>query len=61
MKPCNYWNYNSSFLTIVDNGNKLWCISRLEDNQLSPANLSPRTIGICGTEVNLDNLIVKDD
>ena len=31
----------------------------LEYNQLSPANL-PRTVDVCGTEVNLDNLFESE-
>ena len=50
MKPCNY----SSLPTIVDNGKKMCRKSCLQHNQLSPANL-PRTVDVCGTEVNLDN------
>ena len=55
MKSCNYWNYNSSLPTIVDKGKKMCCKSSLEHNQQSPANL-PRTVDVCETEVNLDNL-----
>ena len=59
LKPYYYWNYNSSLTTIFDFGKKMCCKSSLEHNQLSPANL-PRTVDVCGTEVNLDNLFVKD-
>ena len=45
MKPCNYWNYNSSLPTIVDNGKKRCRKSNLEHNQLSPANF-PRTVDV---------------
>ena len=56
MKSCNYWNiYNSSLPTIVDKGKKMCCKSILEHNQQSPVNL-PRTVDVCETEVNLDNL-----
>ena len=53
LKPYNYWNHNSSLPTIVDFSIKMCCKSSLEHNQLSPANL-PRTVDVCGTEVNLD-------
>ena len=33
--------------------------SSLEHNQLSPANL-PRTVDVCGTEENLDNLFESE-
>ena len=33
--------------------------SSLEHNQLSPANL-PRTVYVCGIEVNLDNLFESE-
>ena len=59
MKPCNYWNYNSSLPTIVNNSKKECYKSSLEHNQLSPANL-PRTVDVCGTEVNLDNLFESE-
>ena len=55
IKPCNYWNYNSSLPTIVNNGKNMFRKSSLEHNQLLPANL-PRTIEVFGTEVNLENL-----
>ena len=35
------------------------CRSSLEHNQLSPANL-PRTVDVCGIEVNLDNLFESE-
>ena len=54
IKPCNYWNYNSSLPTIVNNGKNMFRKSSLEHNQLLPANL-PRTIEVFGTEVNLEN------
>ena len=44
--PCNYWNYNSSLLTIVNNGKNMFHKSSLQHNQLLPANL-PRTIAKC--------------
>ena len=59
MKSCNYWNYNSSLPTIVDKGKKMCCKSSLEHNQQSPANL-PRTVDVCETEVNLDNLFESE-
>ena len=59
MKPCNYWNYNSSLPTIVDNSKKMCRKSSLEHNRLSPANL-PRTVDVCGTEENLDNLFESE-
>ena len=60
MKSCNYWNiYNSSLPTIVDKGKKMCCKSSLEHNQQSPANL-PRTVDVCETEVNLDNLFKSE-
>ena len=44
IKPCNYWNYNSSLPTIVNIniGKNMFRKSSLEHNQLLPANL-PRT------------------
>ena len=59
MKSCNYWNYNSSLPTIVDKGKKMCCKSSLEHNQQSPVNL-PRTVDVCETEVNLDNLFKSE-
>ena len=59
MKSCNYWNYNSSLPTIVDKGKKMCCKSSFEHNQQSPANL-PRTVDVCETEVNLDNLFERE-
>ena len=59
MKSCNYWNYNSSLPTIVDKGKKMCCKSSLEHNQQSPVNL-PRTVDVCETEVNLDNLFESE-
>ena len=59
MKSCNYWNYNSSLPTIVDKGKKMCCKSILEHNQQSPVNL-PRTVDVCETEVNLDNLFKSE-
>ena len=59
MKSCNYWNYNSSLPTIVDKGKKMCCKSILEHNQQSPVNL-PRTVDVCETEVNLDNLFESE-
>ena len=58
MKPCNYWNYNSSLPTIVDNGKKRCRKSNLEHNRLSPANF-PRTVDVWN-EVNLDNLFESE-
>ena len=55
IKPCNYWNYNSSLPTIAKNGKNMFRKSSLEHNKLLPANL-PRTIEVFGTEVNLENL-----
>ena len=55
IKPCNYWNYNSSLPTIVNNGKNMFRKSSLEHNQLLPVYL-PRTIEVFGTEVNLENL-----
>ena len=59
MKSCNYWNYNSSLPTIVDKGKKMCHKSSLEHNKQSPANL-PRTLDVCETEVNLDNLFESE-
>ena len=59
MKSCNCWNYNSSLPTIVDKGKKMCHKSSLEHNQLPPANLL-RTVEVCGTEVNLDNLFESE-
>ena len=59
MKSCNYWNYNSSLPTIVDKGKKMCCKSSLEHNQQSLVNL-PRTVDVCETEVNLDNLFKSE-
>ena len=59
MKSCNYWNNNSSLPTIVDKGKKMCCKSILEHNQQSPVNL-PRTVDVCETEVNLDNLFKSE-
>ena len=59
MISCNYWNYNSSLPTIVDKGKKMCLKSSLEHNQQSPANL-PRTVDVCETEVNLDNLFERE-
>ena len=59
MKSCNYWNYNSSLPTIVDKGKKMCHKSSLEHNQQSPVNL-PRTVDVCETEVNLDNLFESE-
>ena len=59
MKSCNYWNYNSSLPTIVDKGKKMCRNSSLEHNQQSPVNL-PRTVDVCETEVNLDNLFESE-
>ena len=61
MRPYDYWNYNSSLPTIVDNGKKKKKRrkSNLKSNQLSPANL-PITVDVCGTEVNLDNLFESE-
>ena len=59
IKSCNYWNYNSSLPTIVDKGKKMCCKSSLEHNQQSPANL-PRTVDVCETEANLDNLFERE-
>ena len=59
MKSCNYWNYNSSLPTIVDKGKKMCHKSSLEHNKQSPANL-PRTLDVCETEVNLDNLFKSE-
>ena len=53
IKPCNYWNCNSSLPTIVNNGKNMFRKSSLEHNQLLPANF-PRTIEVFGTEVNLE-------
>ena len=59
MTPCSYWNCNSPLPAIVDNGKKMCFKSSLEHNQLSPANL-PRTVDVCGTEANLDNLFESE-
>ena len=59
MKSCNYWNYNSSLPTIVDKGKKMCRKSSLEHSKQSPANL-PRTLDVCETEVNLDNLFKSE-
>ena len=50
---------NSSLPTIVDKGKKMCCKSSLEHNQQSPVNL-PRTVDVCETEVNLDNLFKSE-
>ena len=50
MNQCNCWNWNP-LVTIVDNGTKLCDLK-----QLSPSNL-PRTINVCGAEVNIENVI----
>ena len=34
IKPCNYWNYNSSLPTIVNNGKNMFRKTSLEHNQL---------------------------
>ena len=60
MKSCNYWNYNSSLPTIVDKGKKMCPKSSLEHNQQSPVNL-PRTVDVCETEGNLDNLSKSEE
>ena len=60
MKSCNYWNYNSSLPTIVDKGKKMCPKSSLEHNQQSPVNL-PRTVDVCETEGNLDNLFKNEE
>ena len=59
MKSCNYWNYNSSLPTIVDKGKKMCRKSSLEHSKQSQANL-PRTLDVCETEVNLDNLFESE-
>ena len=59
MKSCNDLNYNSSVPIIIDKGKKMCCKSRLEHNQQSPANL-PRTVDVCETEENLDNLFESE-
>ena len=60
MKSCNYWNYNSSLPAIVDKGKKMCPKSSLEHNQQSPVNL-PRTVNVCETEGNLDNLSKSEE
>ena len=60
MKPCNYWNYNSTLLTIVDSRKKMCGKSSLEHNQQLSSDFPPKVVIVCGIEVNLDNLFESE-